>query len=278
MLAAVSINQMLLSGKMSASIAAYSKNNGENVMPPENIKITGVDGRILIAGQIDDTADWLEIAQTDNGGYSLIIRQKFININPSNISGAIWQYTKFGTDNKYSSSLVRKAINAWFQSTAEGFADKLPADAKLRYYTVENNALSEVGSGTLGTAGLEGGFSKPDAEPDRTGYDVAFALSFGEAANFISKEYDSWGNMGIHESNLEAKANFAKIDIPAGDNAYNRLWLRSPGNSSNSACELDSYGKVFQIAVDGTNGEYGLIYPALWVNSGIFAEAVDYKK
>jgi hypothetical protein len=37
------------------------------------------------------------------------------------------------------------------------------------------------------------------------------------------------------------------------------------------AAILDYDGKVFQAAIDGSSGGYGLLYPALWVDDAIFA-------
>ncbi|MCL2487637.1 MAG: FIVAR domain-containing protein [Oscillospiraceae bacterium] len=231
----------------------------------------GVDGKILPAEKAGDSSDWIEIAR--NGGYSLIIRKNYINIQSqsSHYGDPAWQQTSYGSTKNYNTSTARDKINEWFRGTAASAADNLGANANLRNHTVKNNAANTLGSGTV-PSGYNDGFSKPIAEPDRTGLDVAFALSYGEAANYISKRYD-WDGGASAESSQLAKNNFAKIVIPAGDKTHDSLWLRSPGNQTRSpftACELDYTGRVFQKYIDGFNGEYGLIYPALWVNSAIF--------
>jgi len=231
----------------------------------------GTDGRILTPDKTGDSADWIEIAK--NGDYSLIIRKDFINTynNASRYGDPAWQYTYFGPNTKYNGSEVQNKINSWFAGTAAAAADNLSANARMRNYTVKNTALNEIGSGTI-PAGINDGFSKPVNEPDRAGLNVAFALSYGEAANFISQSY-SWDGGQSAASNGIAKSNFAKLRIPSGSKAYDSFWLRSPGNQTVSpftASELDSTGRVFQKYIDGFGGEYGLVYPAVWVQTTIF--------
>ncbi len=139
----------------------------------------------------------------------------------------------------------------------------------MRRHTVKNTAAAALGTGTAGRAGKTDSFSKPIEEPDSTGLDVAFALSYSEAANFISKEY-AWGGGATEPSGTIASENFAKMQIPGDDYKYDKLWLRSPGTDSAMASTLGSKGRVFQAGIDGTIGGNGLIYPALWVDMAIF--------
>jgi hypothetical protein len=274
MLNVVSMNQMFLFGKMSAALNAYFKNqnakdpNGGEPLPdkPPIQEIPAVAaGRILTPQKTGDTADWVEIAQ--NGGYSLIVRTKFINTFASSDQreNPDYQATIFGTANGYGDSAVRKKINDWFTGAAKEDADNLAADANLRKFTVKSDAAAQTGTGTAGTDGKTDSFSKPSGEAASSGLDVAFALSYSEAANFVSDEY-GWGGDNFLPSEAPAQSNFAKLTMPAGS----QLWLRSPGSTPDMASSLSQSGKVFQAAVDGSNGGSGLLYPALWVDSAAF--------
>jgi hypothetical protein len=280
MLSMVSINQMFLMGKLSAAMGAYSKikDNSDKDNAGGNNNVSGgdasglevVNGKILDKNKIGDSSDWIELATFDK--YSLIVRQNYINVFPIHTGEPEWQYSKFGAENSYKDSIVRTKINDWFGGASQSAVDNLSADAPLRDFTVKNTALDAIGTGTVGTLGVSDGFSKPVAEPARTGSDIAFALSYGEAANFIAKLY-SWGGGQSAASPALAQINFDKIIIPAESKSCNKLWLRSPGHTIDKtpmASALSFDGKVFETYVDGTNGEYCLNYPALWVDSKIF--------
>jgi hypothetical protein len=148
-------------------------------------------------------------------------------------------------------------------------AGSLIETANLRAYTVKNNATNMLGTGPKSASGLTDSFSKPIAEFDSRGSDVAFALSYGEAAGFSSKSYQ-WGGGTADQNNEAAVNNFAELTIPENGEGYDNMWLRSPGGSDNTASALFANGRVFQTFIDGTNSEYGLVYPALWVDQGIF--------
>ncbi|MDR1735889.1 MAG: hypothetical protein LBR85_03350 [Oscillospiraceae bacterium] len=278
MLGVVSTNQMFLFGKMSAALNAHFKNqtsrdsNGGDTppdKPPDKPPILAVpsaaDGRILTPQKTGDTAEWVEIAQ--NGGYSLIVRTKFINTFGSlaQKDNPDYQATAFGTSNAYGGSAVRNKINDWFTGAASVDADNLAADANLRKFTMKSNAAVQTGTGTAGPGGKGDSFSKPVAQGAPSGLDVAFALSYSEAANFISDEY-GWGGDNFTPSDTPAQSNFAKLQLPEGS----QFWLRSPGSDSDMAASLSQSGRVFQSAVDGSNGGLGLLYPALWVDSSVF--------
>jgi hypothetical protein len=107
------------------------------------------------------------------------------------------------------------------------------------------------------------------------GDDVAFALSFSECASFISKLYfQRVLAVANQPSNPIAVKNYGKITMPTV-NGYG-MWLRSAGDIKNTAGYLTntfgSYpGRDFQLITSSTNtGPYGLVYPAMWVGSGIF--------
>ncbi|MDR1753451.1 MAG: hypothetical protein LBR74_00900 [Eubacterium sp.] len=227
-----------------------------------------VTGRILSADKAGDNSDWVEIAQ--NGDFSLIVRKKYINISSAvdNYDKPDFQYTVFGVDNKYGNSTVRQKINKWFMNEASGNADNLDPNAALRRFTVKNTSLMSLGIGTAGEEGKEDSFSKPSVELAPSGIDVAFALSYSEAANFISKEY-SW-NGGNNTSVAAASSNFMELQIPDSSSVFDRIWLRSPGSDENMASDINRSGRVFQTKIDGSLNEFCLVCPALWVISTIF--------
>jgi uncharacterized repeat protein (TIGR02543 family) len=241
-----------------------------NATTPITDTPVGVDGRILPAIMAGDTSNWVEIAR--NGEYSLIVRTNYINWYPNNRGNPEWQYTPYGATNTYTNSKVCAIINAWFNGIAASTADNLPADARLRNYAMQTNAINVVG--TCNTANsMTNGYSKPTVYQVGVGNDIAFALSYSEAANFLSKTHDIRAmNPQIQPSGTVANTNYAKISIPQ-THCYG-MWLRSPGDLSNTAGDLDYTGRVFQLQIN-PNGysEKGLVYPALWVNSAIFETA-----
>ena len=227
---------------------------------------TQVDGRILSAENAGDKSDWIEIAQ--NGGYSLLVRRDYINVYQNGHYGDLaFQFCVYGTTNAYVSSNVRDAINDWFNGDAVGDADNLSSDARLRNFTVLNNALNVIGTSNTASS-LTNGFSKPTATKSSEGIDIAFALSFGEAANFLSKTYAPTISGGQSPSNDIAISNFNKINIPGGPG--HGVWLRSPGSSSYTAADVDKMGRVFQFEINNITNEWGFVYPAVWVESTIF--------
>lgn len=227
---------------------------------------TPVDGNVLSPEQTGDTAAWIEIAR--NGGYSLIVRGSYLNTYPNGHNDEpMWNADRFGTNNSYGTSRTRSYINAWFNGTAAGTADVLPENARLRDFAVQNDAMTQLGSGPV-IGGIDDGFSKPIPYKIGWGSDIAFALSYGEAANYLSNRYDWDGGVNAPSNDI-AKANFAKIYIPDISTAYNMMWLRSPGTESDRASVLDSTGRVFQSFVDSSSIS-GFSYPALWVDSKIF--------
>lgn len=294
MLSAASMNQMFLMGKMATAMSAYSAlkssdngnpnppvtngetpNDGSSQGAPAAVKVAEIDGELLG----DPESPWLKIAVA--GDYSLLVRKNFLNIrdDKANQGKPAFQYMAYGTKNDYEGSNVQAAINKWFAGTAPENADNLDDNALLRRYTVKNTAMVELGKGPgSGNApvGFDNGFSKPLNENDSKGKDTAFALSYGEAANYISKRY-SYGSGASIDSPDIARRNFDKISIPSGSMNYNSAWLRSPGNKDDKACVLYYDGRVFQNHIaDSAVG--GLAYPAVWVRSKIFEELEELEK
>ena len=219
------------------------------------------DGRLLTPGQTGDTVNWLEIAR--NGDYSLIVRTDFINVNENHLDDASWQGVLFGSTNGYATSTPRNAINNWFNGLSE--VENLDDEARLRNFTVSNNATIKLGTGSSDEGGLTNGCSKPTGYQVGAGNDIAFALSFTESANFISIDYNVTPGGGVAPSGALASGNFARLTpySPAIS-----LWLRSPGTTTSTATELQhGVGRAFQIY---TGTVTALVYPALWVHSSIF--------
>lgn len=289
MLSAVSMNQMFLFAKLSSANDMYKRfmkeQNGENgstITGPTGGggDITGLfvsGGRLLDKEIAGDRSDWLEIATF--GRFSLIVRTNYINIYDGygNYGNPMFQYLKYGSTNEYVGSNVQERINKWFAGGTmddpnQGH-DLLAMDANLRNFTVQNTALSAIGSGPVAN-GADDGFSNPIEQLAPFGDDTAFALSYGEAANFISKLF-LWENGGHSESPELAQSNFDKITIPPGSSLYNKMWLRSPGNNKDNVSSLGLKGLVFQTLLSGGSGvdkDFGVVFPALWVESRIFDE------
>ena len=234
-------------------------------------------GRILPPDKTGDNVNWLEIAR--NGNYSLIVRTSYININSASGSygNPAYQYTAFGTSTSYASSSVRTRINAWFNGTASTAADNLPAGARMRNFTMSNNASSVLGTCCNPNVSLINGLSAPGSNKVGTGDDVAFALSYSEAANYCSTMYFMRElPLANQPSSAVAIANYNKMSFPeSAVEYYYMMWLRSVGDVSGTVGELareTTYnGRVFQEYTAPGRGR-GLVYPALWVDSAIFDE------
>ena len=223
---------------------------------------TGIEnGKTLTPDKSGDTVDWIEIAR--NGDYSLIVRTDFINITENHFGEAQWQGDHFGSNNSYQGSYPQIRINDWFNGRSS--VENLDAEARLRSFTVSNNASSVLGTGSSDEGGLTNGYSKPTNYQTGAGNDVAFALSFTEAANFISKEYNVTLGGGVAPSSQLAISNFNRLKQYSPTVS---LWLRSPGTNDATATELrHGDGRAFQI---NTGTATALVYPALWVHNSIF--------
>ena len=216
-----------------------------------SITTKAVDGRTLTTVKTGDSVDWIEIAQY--GNCSLIVRKNFINVYNGHINNPAWQYTPFGATHTYkrSDTTARTRVNDWFNGTALGLRDNLPSNARLRQFTMQNNAADVCGVANQANtpAAFTNAFSKPTNVKMSSGSDVAFLLSYSEAANFVSTGYDVRGaNPQTQPSGPIAKSNFAKLTTH-GFNNHTHIWMRSPGDNAaplHTADSITATGRVFQ--------------------------------
>ena len=239
---------------------------------------TLVEGRVLTPEETGDIVNWVEIAQYN--GSSLIVRTNFINMIGGQYYGLPqYQYVAYGTSNAYYNSVVRDKINHWFSGVANyaNWEDVLSPDARLREYSQQHNALSVLGTRYTPTTEFDG-ISLPSKYQVGIGNDIAFALSISEVANYVST-VRNWRGIDIPYcySPAAAVANYEKLYIPDFRKVslvprYG-MWLRTPGAVKESAGALLEEGYAHELSVPyqtANNLGYGLVYPALWVDSGIF--------
>jgi len=225
-----------------------------------------VNGRILDGAKTGD-GEWVEIAR--NGDYSLIIRKDFIKCYQDQNQTDHWNwYAPPVIDNDYGApdNFLRQELNKWFNMEINGNADGrqvLAKDARLRNYTVQNNAYSAPGSSGMYPASLTEGFSRPTAYQTGEGNDVAFALSWSEAASFCSasSRYRDDGHPLLYSDPIAA-ANYGKLSN------LHYIYLRTAGDQSGMMATIfgggsEPQGQVFQSAK-------AYIHPALWVHQSIF--------
>ena len=239
-----------------------------------------VVGRLLTPAQTGDwSSNWVEIAQY--GDYSLIVRTNFINQQIYKFNEPEWQTPNFYTTS-YLTCYPRNAINNWFNSLVPNsvkqgidyLPDFLPADARLRNYTMQHNAMGMLGTRYTATTPYDG-LSLPTQYQVGSGLDIAFALSYSEAANYLSITR-TWKGITNAEyySPWQAAINFQKINFPVKAGWNFAMWLRSPGSIATTASALLKDGYVHELDTVqkplGASFGYGLCYPALWVGSGIF--------
>ena len=234
-----------------------------------------VFGRILTPDQTGDIVNWVEIAQYN--GSSLIVRASYLNFIGRQYYGIPQnQYMVYGVNNNYKTSVIRDRINHWFAGVADyvDWEDVLPLDARLRDFSLQHNAMDVLGTRYTPTTQTDG-ISLPTKYQVGIGADVAFALSYSEVAAYLST-VRNWKGIEIPDcySSQEAIYNFNNISIPdkTPTNRYG-MWLRTPGAVSMSAGALLEDGYAHELSVPyqtANNLGYGLVYPALWVNSGIF--------
>lgn len=238
---------------------------------------TVTTGRILTPDQTGDKYDWVEIAKS--GDCSLIVRTEYLHFN-RNYNDPFWQYFPYGATNEYLTSNIRQKVNTWFTALLPYDTvkylytvgdDALPVDARLRNFTMQNNAIN-----TLGTSGtrdaLTNGLSRPTSFQVGTGSDIAFILSFSEAANYVSDGRAISGFVGNeNKSPVEAISNFQKMNVPSVSGLYTSMWLRSPGSSAATVGSVITSGYTSQTLLYSAN-YVGYIFPALWVKSTIFGD------
>ncbi|MCL2432792.1 DUF6273 domain-containing protein [Candidatus Bathycorpusculum sp.] len=215
----------------------------------------GVNGRTLTASLTGDTSDWIEIATS--GEYSLILRKE--NLPNSRIPFAN-SYVSYPTSD------ARTFVNNWFKNT-------LSSTARIRDFTVQNNANTTLGA----FASTGSGLSTPSSAPARTGDDVAFLLSFAEASLYCSKQYATSTTNWVNSPSI-AQSNYGKLTIPSGQQ-NDFWWLRSPGATSTSTSSVGSHSPALADLVyqSSTIGGYPYIRPALWVKSNVFDYSITYE-
>ncbi|MCL2045120.1 MAG: dockerin type I domain-containing protein [Oscillospiraceae bacterium] len=283
---------------MPMGYAMASPGGGSGGPPPQPYP-TVVDGRILTPEMTGDISNWVEIAQY--GNYSLIVRANFLNLQSFNYGDPLWQSARWqtpkdGTSNVgYTRDNVSRVINCWFNffevipdpQGINTYYDVLPENARLRDFTMQHNALSTLGT-RYSSTNLVDGLSIPTIYQVGVGNNIAFCLSYSEAAGFVSLTRNFPGaNSTTYLSPPEAVANFGKINLPAQSSVgyYFAMWLRSPGNHSATQSAMLSDGYCHELDVLNTpSGNlpnnhafgYGLIYPAVWVDQGIFYTPPEY--
>jgi hypothetical protein len=225
---------------------------------PITAKATAVDGRILRTDKTGDTAEWVEIAR--NGDYSLIVRR---DVLPN--SQIIFSNNN-ANNNNYMVSKARDMVNNWFKNT-------LYSGARMRRYSMKTNAVQQMGF----YADLTGGHSQPTTTYTNTGDDVAFLLSFSEAALYCSTMYAT-STTTLNTSSAIARSNFNKLNIIVQTPAFqhNTWYLRSPAANSSSYAQISSVGGHNNYIPEGSawcssvQAGYPYVRPALWVDSAIF--------
>ena len=205
--------------------------------------------RMLTAQQTGD-GEWIEIAR--NGDYSLILRRSCI-VGTSRFSSTA-NYVSYA-DQPHTTGNLRFAVNNWFTNT-------LSTAAPLRAYTVDHDALMKPG--TASHLSSENGFSIPTGTLRGTGSDVAFPLSFQEAATYVSGRWND--NISGAETWLPSSAG-ALVNWNRLTDRTATSWLRTAGRSSTAASYLYTDNRVGNLL--GV-GHAFRVRPALWVDSAIF--------
>ncbi|MDR0471267.1 MAG: DUF6273 domain-containing protein, partial [Nitrososphaerota archaeon] len=227
------------------------------VIQPSYAAPTAVTGRRLTPSMTGDTtSDWIEIAQ--EGEYSLILRVRTLSIGASGFDSS---------SPDYRISAIRNSVNNWFKNTLSG-------TARLRNFTVANDATTAIKLGGFPGAPVSSLASSPSSTMVANDDDVAFLLNFHEAALFCSEQY-STGPTTWAASSSTAQANYRQLDPGALTDFW---WLRTRGSTGNTACSVGSHstamhGTVYQSSL---GSGYSYVRPALWVKSSIFDVVVTF--
>ena len=205
-----------------------------------------VDGaaHIIPRDKLDDSSDWMAIAQT--GGYYLIVR---VNALRNDIPSS--PYMSSG-DYDYATSNIKSKIETWYNGTTTGTL------AGLKSFAVRSDADVTVGQYGNVTAPI----SKPNAT---TGYEYPFVLSFQESALFMATQWDSGDSDLTPVSSQYADSNWTTRMQNGGDISVN--WLRSPGSTASRASYVTAFGDVIDEEVSARSGA---VRPAIWVRAEIF--------
>ena len=189
--------------------------------------------------------NWVEISR--NGEYSLIVKSDVTGVEISTIYCDGDEYIPYGLLDTSDPDNLRSKMNYWYDNA-------LDSDARMRSFTVGHDALTKVG--TWGDVDDPDGFSEPTGVAVSS--DVAFPLSYQEAANYLSYRYYT---TSYQISSATAFENWQKLeyrDITTG--------LRSPGSNPALAANLNTTGSVSN---NNTHASY-VLRPAVWVHSSIF--------
>ena len=192
------------------------------------------NGRLLDAGA---AGQFIEIAT--NSGYSLIVRTSRIQLS----TGGTWPYPD---------SAVRGIVNAWWRNS--GFA-------AFNGYAVQNDVASK--SGTPADNFAHNNFSVPSTTlATLNDEDIAFMLSYGEAAEFCSLKWcgPDWQ---YRDSNSIAVSNWNRL-ADKGE----MWWLRT--NWLPISTERASYVMDIGYVAGGFTANNCGVRPALWVHSSVF--------
>ena len=197
---------------------------------------------VLTHAQTGD-GEWIEIAR--NGQYSLIVKSDTVGTGRYSDTN---NFIAYNTLNAGTTTNLRYAMNNWYSNT-------LDTNARLRSFVVGHDALAKLG--TWADLNAANGFSEPTGVAAGA-TDVAFPLSFQEAATYMSTEW--FDGSARRASSAEAIANWNKLENQSVS------WLRSPGRDSTRASSLYDLGYVDVTYVYRMRG----IRPALWVETSIF--------
>jgi len=217
--------------------------------------INGVIGEagVLRQAQTGD-GTWIEIAT--HGAFSLIVRATEIETGQFSPSPLV-AYADQDIDTPGS---LRYAMNNWYDNT-------LDANAPLRDYVVGHDAIARLGGSSVGNITDISGFSSPRGlTPNDT--DVAFPLSYQEAARYFSRTYNT-GAVNNVPSDANAIANFNKSLFTPSSTRQIMLRTINLGQARATGMGINS-GHVFWNGGPLPNATTEYVVPALWVRSAIF--------
>ena len=264
-----------LSANTSATITATLTNDdGSQIVKTYRLRILVPE---VLSDDLTGDGDWVEITRT--GAYSLIVRGVSVGTSSFSRGGQyrpyVEQSTTTASEAATSRGELRFAINNWYKN-------ELSAGVRLRDYVVGHDALEKPG--IYGSLNDPSGFSAPTglAAP-ADGVDVAFPLSFQEAASYCStiwyelRGYDGSSPVGdFVQSEQWAINNFCELNDAFMTGAFSGGWLRSPGLIGKAPDGSDF--QLHMASFLNMNGNVdcspvlinGAVRPALWVRSTIF--------
>ena len=216
--------------------------NAKQVLAVITDNVQRMGTRSLSAAQTGD-GNWIEVAT--KGSYSLIVKAEAVGVSRYSNTSSAMPYSELDLSNPGN---LRYAINEWYNQD-------MASDARIRSFVVEHDALAKPG--TWAYLSAANGFSAPTgATPAAGATDVAFPLSFQEAATYLSIQW--YNGFGYTASSKEAIENWQKLE------SKHNTWLRSVVGADSV-----SFSGVYGIASSKVNIENS-VYPALWVRTAIF--------